>query len=565
MKKRISLLCAIVLMALATFASAETSTATAKGFAGDVTVTITVEDGKITSAAAEGASETVGVGSVALEKLPAAMVAKNTITVDALSGATFTSNAVIEAATVALGSMGIKAEDLVPVETATAEAAEDVYADVLVVGGGGAGLAASLSASEAGMKVVLLEKTAVLGGNTAISGNVFTRCYKEGDPDYIMSEEELYDYLTMMTEGLADPEVTRTYVENCVDTQTWAFSRGSGVQETTKFHTNPESLMGVQALPRGALPAVMAEELAETATDIRMNTTATDLIVENGRVVGAIAINEDGQEQKFFGKGGVILACGGFPGSEDLLKKYSSAGAEKAGLYCNKSSTGDGIVMAEKVGAAIRFGEDWDSIGTSMCTNASKPDDLLPAMIINTKGVRFISENGQLPHIYKEMLHEIADGSTGFFYVFDANTVGENTEQYIADGAIVADTLEELAEKMGVPVDAFVAQANSYNAEMGKEDSQFGKESEYMKGLGKAPFYAFAGWPFRTSTIGGVVINKDAQVLDENNEVIPGLYSAGEMANYSFFHAVYPTCGSAVGHAIIFGRIAGTNAAAELK
>lgn len=567
MKKNLAcFLMAVVMLLTTAGAFAQTQSATAQGFGGDVTVALTVEDGVITEVVATGEGETPTIGGVAMEKLTAKMVEKNSIELDAMSGATFTSNAVLVSAKDALAALGLTNDDLKRSDDAGAVApAEDVTADVVVIGGGGAGMAAALAAGDEGKSVVLLEQLSLLGGNTALSGGVFTRCVKEGDPEGIMTEDELYDYLMTMTGGLSDPEVVRTYVENCVDTQQWAFSMGSGVQETTKFHTNPESIMGVQAVGRGTLTTVMAEGLMASGADVRMNTRATELIVENGIVVGAIAINEEGQTQRFFGKGGVVLATGGFPASQELLAKYSSAGAERAGLYCNTTSAGDGLTMGESVGAAIRFGEDWDSIGTSMVTTASKPANLLPAMIVNDSGERFISENGQLPHIYKEMLHQLAAGENGFFYVFDANTVGDNVDQFVADGALTADTLEELAAQMGVPVDTFVATAARYNEMTGKDDEDFGKEAQYMIGLEKAPFYAFTGWPYRTSTIGGLVIDKDARVLNNDDQIIPGLYAAGEVANYSFFHAVYPTCGSAVGHAILFGRIAGTNAANEAK
>jgi len=563
MKKILAALMILALM-LPACAFAQTQSATAKGFGGDVVVTLTVEDGMLTAVTAEGANETPTIGGLAMEQLPAKMMEANAVNVDIIAGATVTSNAILAAAGDALTAMGVelKAVEAKPVDTS---ALEDVTADVLVIGGGGAGMAAAVAAREEGKSVVLLEKLAMLGGNTAMSGGVFTRAAMEGDPEGAMTEDELYDYYMMMTGGKPDPEVVRTYVDNSVDTQQWAYNMGSGVQETTKFHTNPDTIMAIQAVGKGTLTTKMAEEVYETGVDVRLNTAATELIMENGRVVGAIATTEDGRTQKFFGKGGVVLVTGGFPAEPTLLAKYSSAGAERAGLYCITGTTGDGIIMGEKVGAAIRFGEDWDSIGTSMVTDASKPADLLPALIVNDSGERFIDENGQLPHIYKEMLHQIAAGSDMFYYIFDVNTVGENPQQHVDNGVICADTIEELAEKMGVPVDNLVKTVARYNEMTGKEDLDFGKKTEYLKGVSEAPFYAFKGWPYRTSTIGGLVIDKEARVLDENGEPIPGLYSAGEVANYSFFHTVYSTCGSAVGHAILFGRIAGTNAAREVQ
>jgi predicted oxidoreductase len=126
---------------------------------------------------------------------------------------------------------------------------------------------------------------------------------------------------------------------------------------------------------------------------------------------------------------------------------------------------------------------------------------------------------------------------------------------------IQADSLAALAQKMEVPQEVFLQTAARYNS-LGQNDVDFNKRPQYILPLQTGPFYALKIWPFRTTTIGGLVINKDAQVLNTQGSVIPGLYAGGEVANYSFFYNKYATCGSAVGHAITFGRIAGTNAAA---
>ena len=166
MKRFAAMLIALVMMLTMVPAMADEVTGTAKGFGGDVTVPLTVENGVITAAKAEGADETPGVGTPALEQLPAAMVAGNTVNVDVVAGATFTSNGVIEAAKAALVAAGLNPENYMT--KAEAVKAEDAVleADVVIIGAGGAGMTSALTAAEKGAKVVILESQAGVGGNS---------------------------------------------------------------------------------------------------------------------------------------------------------------------------------------------------------------------------------------------------------------------------------------------------------------------------------------------------------------------------------------------------------------
>ena len=543
----------------------KTGTGTTRGFGGDVTVSVTVEGNKLTDVEIEGLNESLTIGSVVVNEMGQKMVDANSIDVDSYSGATVTSAAVKSAAKKALEDAGVDKETLIPNETKELST-EKVTTDVLVIGGGGAGIAAAVAAKEEGKDVVLLEKLSILGGNTALSGGVITRAATEGDPEGTMTADELYDFYMETTGGEPDPEVVRRYVDESVETTKWVHSMGSGVGETARFRTTPETIMAIQPAKNSGrgLMAPMIEEVHNAGVDVRLNMVADELIVENNRVVGVKAKNKDGKTQEFYANQGVILATGGFPANKELLAKYSTLGADQAYTMCSVGTVGDGLLMGEKIGAAVRFGEDWDNIGSN--TQLSAPYMVafpqLYALMVNSSGKRFISEDAQRPTIYNEMLHQIAAGEDGFYFVFDQNTVGEGYEAFVESGdAFVADTIEELAEKMNVPTEEFEKTVNRYNELINQEDPDFNKPSKFMLGVQEGPFIAAKTWPLRTSTIGGLVIDKDAHVLDDNDQTIDGLYAAGEVANYSFFHSVYSTCGSAVGHAVIYGRIAGRNAA----
>jgi len=211
MKRISALLLALVMMLTVVPAMADEVTGTAKGFGGDVTVTLTVEDGVITAAKATGDAETPGVGTPALEQLPALMAQYNTVNVDVLSGATFTSNGVIDAAKAALTSAGLNVEDYMA--EIKAEVAEDAVleADIVIVGAGGAGMTSALTAAEKGAKVVILESQAAVGGNSVRA----TGGMNAGDTPYQDNAE--FGQSAGVEKTLASVETT--YADNAVINQ----------------------------------------------------------------------------------------------------------------------------------------------------------------------------------------------------------------------------------------------------------------------------------------------------------------------------------------------------------
>lgn len=311
------------------------------------------------------------------------------------------------------------------------------------------------------------------------------------------------------------------------------------------------------------------EEVKSSGTHIFVETTAKELLMENGAVVGVKAVDRRGVERTFYANNGVVLATGGFPAGKELLAKYSLPGAEKANTRTSVGTVGDGILMGEQIGADIKFGEDWDSIGAPFeAKNPMKslPQDVIKkSILIDNEGKRFIAEDAQYPHIYKTQLHMIADGSTAFYCINDSTTAPDSIEQYLQRGAAIkADSIEDLAALINVPKDTLVNTVEEYN-KLGTNDTTFNKQETYMTGIIEAPFYAYPAWPTRTTTIGGLVIDEKAQVLDKSGNPIAGLYAGGEVANYSFFYNNYATCGSAVGHAMIFGTIAGESASQFIR
>lgn len=566
-KRLFSLIACLLLVCFAGTAMAESYTASAAGFHGDVTVTLTIEGDALTDVAIEGAGETPAIGGAAIEKLAEAMMASNRVDVDAVAGATVTSNAVLTAAADALAVSGaaLAAKDV----TDEVVVREDETTDVLVIGSGGAGLTAAISAREAGANVILIEKLSFLGGCSAMSGGVITRAAVEADGEGNMGAEELYAFLMETSENRADAEVVRTYVDSSVDTFYWIYDNMvKHPENVTRYPLVPVSLVGPWLPGQGGeIVGDIADYAYASGADIRLEVTATDLIVENGKVVGAVVRYADGGEQKIYAKGGVVLATGGFASSEEKLAQYSTPGADQIASYASAGTVGDGLDMAEKVGAKIEFTDDWDTCGafTSAFTLAAAGYNLDLThyyVLVNDAGERFIDENNIQPEVYTAMRHEIAEGhENAFWFIVDENI--DSNAQWLVDNAsaVKAETIEELAALIGAPVENLQATFDAYNA--AGDNDEFGKPAAYNKGI-HAPYYALFNQPMRTTTIGGLSITTDAEVLKEDGSVVEGLYAAGELANKNFYGTIY-TCGTAFGHAVIYGRIAGASAAANLK
>lgn len=565
MSKRLtSLIACLLLVCFVGAAMAEIFTASAPGFHGDVTVTLTIEGDTLTDVVIEGPGETPAIGGAAMEKLAEAMLAGNRVDVDNIASATVTTNAVLAAAAEALAASGatLVAKD-VDVE---AVVREDETTDVLIIGGGAAGLAAAVAACEKDVDVILVEKLAFLGGCSAMSSGVITRAAVETDGEDDMDADALYDFLMETADFKADPEMVRFYVDHSVEMYDWVYDMIADPTATSRYSMVPETIVGIEYdHGAGEMLSDMAKVATDMGADIRLEVSATELIMEDGRVVGAVVSYADGGEQKIYARGGVVMATGGFASSAEKLAQYSTPGAENIGSYASAGTVGDGIDMGQAVGAQLRFNEDWDTVGSWTLGLAGYNRDLMHcAVLLNDDGERFVDEANIPPVVYTAMRHQIADGNeNGFWYVTGANI--DPNMQWIVDNAkgIPAQNIEELAEVIGVSAEKLQATFDAYNAVAGTENDAMGKPARYNLGI-EAPYTAIHNVPIRVTTIGGLVINTEAEVLDEQGSPIPGLYAGGEVANSNFYGTMY-TCGTALGHALLFGGVAGANAAANVQ
>ena len=572
MKKLLSILLVLAMLALGS-ALAEGERVTAKGVGqgidGDVVVQVEADATTIYSVEVLEQNETEGIGTVAVEKLPGAIVAANSIAVDGIAGATVTSNAVKDAIRQALADSGI---DPAPFEVA-AEAgaaaektAETLDCDVVIVGAGGAGLTAAVRATQAGAKVRVLEKMPFVGGNSLKASGGMNCADTKFQAALDITDSGVPEFIedTMNGgHGINDLALVTTMAENSAEAVEWLESIGAPLPKVAatggtvhKYLHSPED-----GSPVGAyLIARLSEEAEKNGIEILLNTTATEIIMEGGAAVGVKA--NDAEHDYTINAGAVVLASGGFGANFDLMCAFNPSLAN-AVTTNHPGATGDGIRMAEAVGAAT---VDMEQIqlhptvyqATSMLVSEKMRS--LGAILVNQDGVRFTNDLATRDAVSNAELQQPGGYA---WIIFDQNLVDNNKSaaQYIEQGmAVTGATYGELAAAMGVDAEAFVETMETWNQAVADGvDREFGRNNGMDADLSTAPFYAIQIAPGIHHTMGGVKIDTATRVIDTTGKPIPALYAAGEVTGG--VHGGNRIGGNAVCDFVVFGRIAGANAA----
>ena len=577
-------------------------TGTAKGMGGDVTVTLTLEDGKITDCIAEGKDETPGIGTLALEQLPAQIAETGSIAVDGVSTATITSDAIKEAAAAALTAAGLNADDYKIEVKADETKAEDstVDADVVIVGAGGAGMTAAITAAGEGKSVVILESQSMVGGNSVratggmnagktvyqdenefgesagVEKTLKTAAEKYADNETItalaktVSEQwaeyqknptgyfdsvELMELDTMIGgKGINDPALVETLCANSADAIDWLDEHGITLHNVSSFGGASVKRIHRPVNDEGKVVSVgsymiplLEENCKKAGVQILLNTTANEILTDaNGAAVGVKATGSTGETVTVNAKA-VVLTTGGFGANLDMVVKYKP---ELKGFMTTNAAgiQGQGIEMAEAIGAAT---VDMDQIQIHPTVEANT------AALI-TEGQRFIDEVGTRDVVSAA---EIAQTGSYSWLVVDQAMVDNSSviQGYIKKGyTVTGATYEELAKAMGVDEAALAETMNNWNGYVeAKNDPDFGRTS-FANPLNTAPYYAIKVTAGVHHTMGGLKINPNTEVLNENGEVIPGLFAAGEVTGG--VHGANRLGGNAVADFTVFGRIAGAAA-----
>ena len=589
-------------------------TGTAKGFGGDVSVTLTLTDGAITGCTAEGKDETEGVGSQAIAKMPGEIAESGSIAVDGVSGATLTSTAIKEAAAAALTAAGLNPDDYkTAVENNATAEDSTVDADVVVVGAGGAGMTAAITAAAEGKSVVILESQSMVGGNSVratggmnagktvyqdenefgesagVEKTLKTAAEKYADNETItalaktVSEQwaayqanptgyfdsvELMELDTMIGgKGINDPALVETLCSNSADAIDWLDEHGITLHSVSSFGGasvkrihRPVDAEGKTVSVGSYMIPLLEENCEKAGVQILLNTTANEILTDaNGAAVGIKATGSTGETVTVNAKA-VVLTTGGFGANLDMVVKYKP---ELKGFMTTNAAgiQGQGIEMAQAIGAAtvdmdqIQIHPTVEANTAALITEGLRGDG---AILINEEGQRFIDEVGTRDVVSAA---EIAQTGSYSWLVVDQAMVDASSviQGYIKKGyTVTGETYEELGEAMGVDAAAFAETMEKWNGYVeAKNDPDFGRTS-FANPLNTAPYYAVKVTAGVHHTMGGLKINANTEVLNEKGEVIPGLFAAGEVTGG--VHGANRLGGNAVADFTVFGRIAGAAA-----
>ena len=542
------------------------------GIDGDVIVEVTADENTIYEVNILQQNETPGIGSVAVEKLPGAIIAANSLAVDGITGATVTSTAIKTAVTEALTSMGFDPANYAGAAAGTAAPAEktavELDCDVVVVGAGGAGLTASVMATQQGMNVILLEKMPFVGGNSLRAEGGMNAADTKVQAELGITDSTVENYIEdtlRLGHDLGNPELVRTLAENSAEAVDWLFTIDAPLTKvkatggtTHKYLHQPEDGSAVGSY----LVAKLSAEAEKLGIDVRVNTRATEILMENGQAVGVMA--EDEEHIYTVKAKSVVLATGGFGANFELMASFDPSLAN-AVTTNHAGATGDGILMAQAVGADTVDMEQIQLHPTVIQSNGLLVSESLRsygAVIVNTEGKRFVNDLAGRDVVSQAELKQ----PNGYcFIIFDQNMVDNLalTHKFIDGGyTLTGETYEELAGAMGLEGDAiqnFVNTMNAWNESCEKgEDAEWGRNNG-MEKLALAPFYAIKIAPGIHHTMGGIKIDTAAEVIGTDGNVIPGLFACGETTGG--IHGGNRVGGNAVCDFIVFGRIAGQSAA----
>ncbi|EKU50050.1 NADH-dependent flavin oxidoreductase [Staphylococcus massiliensis] len=606
----------------------------AKGHNGNLPMKVELSKDRILSVHVDDSGESEGIANPVFERLPQDIIDGQTLNVDVISGATVTSQGIIDGIADAIELAGENPDVLrarpKPVVKWSNEVIEETT-DMVVIGTGGAGLSAAATAIDCGKTVTMLEKFPAIGGNTirtggqvnapepkwqnsfhALSGERETlshlietdeseiddayiedfrklkaqiKAYLEetnDDKAYLFDSVELHRIQTYLggkrtdkhgKEIIGQYNLVKTLTDNVLESVNWLTDKG--VHFDRSFVDMP-----VGALWRRGHKPMKSQglEYVETLSGfvkanngrIYTETTAEKLIVEDNKVVGVEARRTNGAKVKIYARHGVILATGGFGANTKMLQQYNTYWdniPDDIKTTNSPAIKGDGIRLGTQAGAKLV------GMGFSQMMPISDPKTgalftglvVTPSnfVFVNKEGKRFVNEFESRDVLSKAALNQ----RDGIFYMIAdenikalaMNTSEEKIQNELDDGTLVkADTLEELAQKLGMPEAALVETIKAYNrfVDQGHDDA-FDKNAFDLK-IEKAPFYATPRKPAVHHTMGGLSINERAQVLNIDDQVIEGLYASGEVAGG--IHAGNRLGGNALADIFTFGRIAAQTA-----
>lgn len=569
--------------AAAVSAAPVTTQGTGVGKHGDVTVAVTFDSGKIKDIKIVKQQENPVLAAKVFTDLKQHVIDTNSVQLDAISGATFSSKGFLNAVADAAKKAGVtlsKADKKAIKKAVKALPKESSY-DVVVIGAGGAGFSAAIEAKNAGANVVLLEKMPAVGGNSLISGAEMNAAKNWVQPKLGINDDspELHAEDTYKGGDMkGDMNVIKVMTHNALDAAKWCRDYlGVRFEDDNLFffggHSRKRALIPVGHTGTEFITKFQAKA-DELGIPVITNMKAEELIKDkSGRVVGVKA-TMNGASYTFNAKGGVVLATGGFGANPEMVKKYNPKIDERFKTTDAPGTTGEALYMAERAGAQL---VNMGYIQTyPICDPISGVIELIAdarfdgAIMLNQEGKRFVEELQRRDVLSEAILKQTG----GYCWVLwndkigsISNTVKEHPTEYEAftkQGIMATcDDLKCVADFTKIPFDSLKGTVNRVSSMTGKgNDKDFNHRSGLVD-MTQGKYYVIKAVPSVHHTMGGVRINEKAQALTAEGKVIPGLWAAGEVTGVT--HGTNRLGGNAYTDIIVFGRIAGKAAAEAAK
>ena len=477
---------------------------------------------------------------------------------------------------------------------------KEMYCDAAVVACGAGGLAACAQASELGLKVIGIEKGKKTGGaaNAGMGLLGLDTDVQKRDLNSVTLEHAFRMFMDY-THWIVDANLVRNYFGKSADTIRWLEDMGVEFYKAARYFPGSEATWHI-VMPEnrkpgpgcaGTMMKILTEHARDLGTEFLMETSAQHLLMEDGRVCGVRCLDKDGEEIVIHA-GAVIIATGGFGGNkEEVLKRTGFTYDKDFFGFCLPNMQGDGIRMAREAGAA----KTEESMELAVSTAGGLKESIRtafhqPNLLVNYQGDRFFNEEFFENSTFAANACNLQQGRCGIMVIDDrirdlyenhgvdvssyvlnrmsAEGFSEDFEKALQKNPYIAkaDTLEELAEKMGIDKENFLRTVETYNHYCDTHDEQFGKRQDYLRPIRTAPFYACKFFPGAYGTLGGIKINHRTEVLTEDYRVIPGLYAAGTDTCTIYGDSyMFKLPGNSMGYSVNTGRMAAEGAAEYIR
>ncbi len=572
---------------------AGTYTASADGIHGKIAVEASFSADRIESVKVTSQNETQGIGTKAVEILPGRIVDAQSTKVDGIAGATISSKAIRDAVDSCIRQAGVDPSTLVPVVVKKAGKDVDLSTDVVIVGGGGSGMSATIRTRMNGLNAILVEKMPFIGGAASISGGQVVAQGSKLQKQFGVTDDSVESMVKdFQANGnhLNDLSKLTLYAKNVGPTIDWLHEK-VGV----KFVPNDLPFLAEYSHKRalefeggsGTMAQHLREVIAQNGAKVFYNTKVESLIVENGKVEGVKAVDLNTGTKYTIRAKKTLLTTGGYGNNKSML----SPEMQKVLYYGPVSSTGDGLRMAQALGAKtqlLQYGKRYPNgievapgkAKSTIYANVGAFDQA--GILVNIDGNRFVNEKASNRHILEPMLknkngqaYVFMDQKSweGFYKRLPETGVSQgDADKYLTNDGKAAPlfvkgaTIDEVAAKASINAANLKKTVERYNGFVAaKKDADFGRPVEYMKAqiASEGPYYIVEQKPRFATTMGGVCTDDHLNIVKTDGKVIPNLYAAGELVGGVMGDD--SPAGANVGWALTSGRVAADAIAEAIK